>query len=93
MSEHPAATALDPEFETLLRQCLDGLVTPQTQLREDTDLTAFGVDSLIVVRLLVTIEETFQVTLPDEAISFEIFSSPGALWDVVAGLLEPRDDR
>ena len=92
MSEQPVATALDPEFEALLRQCLDGLVSPSAPLREDTDLTEFGVDSLIVVRLLVAVEERFEVMIPDEVITFEIFSSPGSLWTVVSGLLEASDE-
>ncbi|MCP3012427.1 phosphopantetheine-binding protein [Nocardiopsis dassonvillei] len=88
MSEQPAATALNSEFETVLRRCLDDRIAPETPLREDSDLTAFGMDSLTVVRLLVTIEDVFGVTIPDEELAFEIFASPGALWTVVSGLLE-----
>ncbi len=88
MSEHPAATALDPEFEAVLRQCLDGQLPPDVTLREDSDLAAFGIDSLTVVRLLVTIEDVFGVMIPDEILSFEIFASPGSLWTVVSGLME-----
>ena len=86
--EQSAATALNPEFEAVLRQCLDGVISQETPLREDSDLTVFGIDSLTVVRLLVTIEEAFGVMIPDEVITFEIFSSPGALWSVISGLGE-----
>ncbi|MFJ8752645.1 phosphopantetheine-binding protein [Streptomyces sp. NPDC102441] len=84
---------LNPEFEAVLRECLDGLIGPEEPLQEDSDLAVFGIDSLTVVRLLVTIEEAFGVTIPDEIITFEIFSSPGALWNVVSGLLEVPDER
>lgn len=84
--ERSAATALDPGFEAVLRQCLDGVISPETPLSEDSDLAVFGIDSLAVVRLLVTIEETYGVMIPDEVITFEIFSSPGALWNVISGL-------
>ncbi|WLW54334.1 acyl carrier protein [Streptomyces sp. YU58] len=88
MPEHPTATTLNPEFEAVLRECLDGLIGPDAQLQESTDLTALGIDSLTVVRMLVTLEETFGVTIPDEIITFEIFSSPGVLWNVLSGLME-----
>uniref|UniRef100_A0AAU3GR29 Phosphopantetheine-binding protein n=1 Tax=Streptomyces sp. NBC_01401 TaxID=2903854 RepID=A0AAU3GR29_9ACTN len=91
MSEQPAATALDPAFETVLRECLDGLIGPEAPLQEDSDLAVLGIDSLTVVRLLVTIEDAFGVTIPDEVITFEIFSTPGTLWNVVAGLMEEPD--
>jgi len=86
------ATALDPEFEAVLRECLDGLVPPGVTLQEDSDLAAFGIDSLTIVRLLVAIEDVFLVRIPDEAMAFEIFTSPGALWNVISGLMEePRE--
>ncbi|MCC2321242.1 phosphopantetheine-binding protein [Cellulomonas xiejunii] len=91
MPEQPFATALDPRFEGALRECLIGLVGPDGVLQHDTDLAALGIDSLTVVRLMVTIEDTFEVTIPDDLIGFEIFSSPGVLWDVVSGLLEESD--
>lgn len=93
MSEHTAVTALNPEFEAMLRECLDGLIGPDTPLREDTDLAEAGIDSLTVVRLLVTLEDSFGVTIPDETVAFEIFSSPGALWNVVSGLMEAPGER
>jgi acyl carrier protein len=91
--ERPAAIALNREFEAVLRECLDGLVGPDAPLQEDSDLALLGIDSLTVVRLLVTLEEAFGVTIPDEVISFEIFSSPGALWNVISGLLEESRER
>jgi acyl carrier protein len=86
--EQPAATALVPEFEAVLRTCLDGLVSPDAPLQEDSDLAMVGIDSLTIVRLLVMIEDTFAVAIPDEVIVFDIFSSPGALWAVISGLME-----
>jgi acyl carrier protein len=93
VSEQSSATALNPDFEAMLRAGLDGLIGPETPLREDSDLTVYGIDSLAVVRLLVTIEDTFGVMIPDELISFEIFASPGALWHVISGFREVPDER
>ena len=88
MSERTAGTALDPAFEEVLRSCLDGQLPADVAIDETSDLTVLRLDSLSVVRLLVTIEDVFGVMIPDEMITFEIFSSPGALWDVVRGLKE-----
>ena len=85
------AAVLNPEFEAVLRECLDGRIHPDTPLREDTDLMALGIDSLAVVRIMVTIEDVFGVMIPDEAISFEIFASPGVLWQVVSRLMEDSE--
>lgn len=93
MPEQPASAALDPEFEAVLRECLDGLIGADVQLRADSDLAMYSIDSLTVVRLMVAVEEAFGVSIPDEAITFEIFSSPGALWNVVYGLREESRGR
>ncbi|MER5266918.1 phosphopantetheine-binding protein [Actinosynnema sp. NPDC002837] len=89
MSEGSEITALNPDFEAVLRECMAGQLPPGTTLHEDSDLTAFGMDSLTVVRLLVTIEDTFGVVIPDEMIAFEIFSSPGSLWNLIS---DSRED-
>ncbi|WP_028049616.1 phosphopantetheine-binding protein [Cellulomonas sp. URHD0024] len=90
MPEPTTSAALEPEFEAVLRTCLYGLLEPQDALHEDTDLAALGIDSLVVVALLVAVEDTFGVSIPDEVIGFEIFASPGVLWGIVSGLLEEQ---
>lgn len=85
---HGGATALNPRFEEVLRECLDGLLPAGMDLHADSDLTELGIDSLTIVRLLVVIEDVFLVRVPDEAMAFEIFASPGALWKVISGLEE-----
>ena len=92
MPHNFAGTTLDPTFETVLRECLDGLIPPGTNLQCDSDLAAFGIDSLVIVRLLVAIEDVFLVRIPDDALTFEIFASPGALWEMISELREgPRE--
>ena len=93
MPEQPASAALDPEFEAVLRKNLDGLTGSDVPLRADSDLAAYGLDSLTVVRLMVAVEETFGVLIPDEALTFEVFSSPAALWNLVSGLREEAGER
>lgn len=80
----------EPRFEDALRPCLaveasDGVLEPSTSLRE------LGLDSLKTVELVVRIEDEFDVIFPDEALTFETFATPRALWAVVEGLLEPTE--
>ena len=84
---------LDPRFEAVLRECLDGLIGSDAPLTGTTDLAAIGIDSLTVVRLLVALEDTFGANIPEELISFEIFSSPGVLWGIVSAPLEDSGER
>jgi acyl carrier protein len=51
------------------------------------DLSALGLDSMGVVRLLVDLEERYGLDLPDELLTEETFATPGSLWETVAGLV------
>jgi acyl carrier protein len=51
------------------------------------DLAALGLDSMGVVRLLVDLEENYELDLPDELLTEETFSTVGSLWTTVAGLV------
>jgi len=58
----------EQEYQKLLAKILD-IVKPLNktgiELKEDTDLTAdLGLDSLKVVELLVTVEDTFDISIP-----------------------------
>jgi acyl carrier protein len=58
----------EQEYQKLLAKILD-IVRPLNktgiELKEDTDLTAdLGLDSLKVVELLVTVEDTFDISIP-----------------------------
>jgi acyl carrier protein len=49
------------------------------------DLAALGLDSMGVVRLLVDLEENYELDLPDELLTEETFATVGSLWATVAG--------
>jgi acyl carrier protein len=93
MTLSAGSSSLNREFEAVLRECLAGLIAPDAPLHEDTDLTVLGIDSLIVVRLLVMLEDSLGVTVPEEILTFEIFSSPGVLWNLISDIREEQGDR
>ncbi|MBF9132822.1 SDR family NAD(P)-dependent oxidoreductase [Plantactinospora sp. S1510] len=59
-----------------------------TPLQLSDDLAELGLDSLNTVALLVEIEDALGVTIPDEALTVETFSTVGSLWSTVSALAE-----
>lgn len=55
------------------------LSTPPDAIRDDTDLYALGLDSVAVVNVMLAIEETFDVEIPDRLLTRRSFSSIAAL--------------
>lgn len=82
-------TEWDPQFEKVLREHLP-LLGADHALRPDASLSGLGLDSLASVQLLVTLEETFEVAIPDDMLTPENFSTPGSLWTAVQSLREPQ---
>ncbi|QDY75208.1 acyl carrier protein [Streptomyces qinzhouensis] len=78
----------DEPFEQLLRKHLslleDGdVITAETSLRD------FGLDSLGVVELLSSLEQTYGVRFVDDALHLDNFATPGVLWDTLAAMRSP----
>jgi acyl carrier protein len=75
----------DGQFEQCVRSFLPALSADDV-LRSDADLQSLGLDSLAVVSLLLEIESLYDVTFPDELLTFETFATPTALWGTVQTL-------
>ncbi|KMS66247.1 hypothetical protein ACM01_46155 [Streptomyces viridochromogenes] len=75
----------DEAFETILRSLLRAL-PDDAPLRPDQDLAAAGLDSMASVELLLKLEETYAVEIPDELLQPTTFATAGALWEAVSGL-------
>jgi len=64
------------------------LAVPVESLEDEADLFASGLDSLAIVNVLMSIEERFDIELPDELLSRRSFSSISTLKRVVSDLTE-----
>lgn len=73
------------EFEKLLRNYLP-LLGDDIPLAPTAVLPDLGLDSLSTIGLLVDVEESFEVQLPDDALTPSTFATPAALWSVVVRL-------
>jgi acyl carrier protein len=62
------------------------LAVPVDTLDDDADLFAAGLDSLAIVNVLMSIEETFDVEFPEHLLSRKSFSSIAHLSRAVAEL-------
>lgn len=69
-------------FEELLRTQLPE-VSADAPLAPDTDLRAAGLDSLGTMELVVALEQAFGIEVPDEALTYETFTTTSSLWKTV----------
>lgn len=59
-------------------------------LSPDVDLVELGMDSLQIISTMLQLEEAFEVTLPEEHMTLETFTTPGHLWAFVELALGDR---
>ena len=78
---------MDADFPSVLRPFLkyagDAPITAGSSLRD------LGLDSMRAIELLFVVEDTYQVSLPDEVLDDATFATAGSLWTVVEAL-SPR---
>lgn len=62
------------------------LAVPVDSLDDNSDLFAAGLDSLAIVNVLMSLEESFDIELPDDKLSRKSFASIGTIRSVVEEL-------
>ncbi|MDN0197618.1 phosphopantetheine-binding protein [Streptomyces sp. S.PNR 29] len=75
----------DARFEALVRAALR-LLEPDDPLPPDLRTADYGLDSLAMVELMLGIEETYEISIPDDVVKPQIFATPENLWNVVSEL-------
>jgi acyl carrier protein len=75
----------DDQFETLLREHLPFL-SADSDLLPDLGMREFGLDSLGVVDLLVSLEYAYGIRMTDDILSMDTFATPAVLWDALSGI-------
>jgi len=82
-----AVGKMQSEIRAILAQS-GRLAVPVESLSDEADLFAAGLDSLAIVNVLMSIEDRFDIELPDELLSRRSFSSIATLTRVVSDLTE-----
>lgn len=80
-------------MKDLLRLILSESVhlnVPPDTLSDDADLYAAGLESIATVHLMLAIEENFDVEIPDELLTRQLFSSIDSMAEAIAGLQEQK---
>lgn len=79
------STSWDDRYEDLLRGALR-LLPAADPLRPDLDMAGAGLDSLATVELLVSLEDAYDLVIPDTLLVPETFATPNSLWKAVSSL-------
>ncbi|MET7479231.1 phosphopantetheine-binding protein [Streptomyces sp. NPDC005648] len=77
MSEH-----WDESYEELLKDALPRLAE-QGEVRADVRLKPVGLDSLATVEVLIRLENSYGIKIPDEELTPGVFDTPATLWALV----------
>ncbi|HEY0532724.1 MAG TPA: phosphopantetheine-binding protein [Actinoplanes sp.] len=75
-----------PAFEDLLRRHCR-FVAADEPIEAEEVWPALGVDSFATLILILELEETFGVSIPDSLLTGTEFSTPGLMWSTLNGLL------
>jgi acyl carrier protein len=73
----------DEQFERLLRSQLPFLEADEA-LAGDLNLREFGLDSLGVVDLLVSLEQAYGIRLLADDLTMDTFAEPSVLWAILS---------
>lgn len=73
-------------FEKVLRANLP--VVPARELEPGDRLADFGLDSLLLLQLVVQLEDAFTVDLPDEVLTATTFETVDSLWRGLSSAVE-----
>ncbi|MCG5214632.1 phosphopantetheine-binding protein [Streptosporangium soli] len=78
-------TIFPEQFIATIRAHLK-LLSADVTITPDLDLVAAGLDSLAMVSLLMDLEESLEITIPDSKLNWETFRTPQSLWATVTEL-------
>lgn len=81
---------MNAEMETKMKRVFEnvGIRFPEdTQL----DLEEWGMDSVILLNLIVNIEEEYEIKVPDEKLLYENFSTLSTIYESVNKILQKEE--
>jgi len=77
-------------FTQLVRRRLKYAPT-NGELETDSALKDYGLDSAATIDLLLDLEDTYGITMPDEYLSEETFATLSSLWQAVSQLRQASE--
>ena len=80
---------MDVSTEKVLRIINIILDSPLIQEHIDSDLSTLGIDSITFIRLIVALEEAFEVEIPDEYLLMTQLNTVRKIQQVLSDLINP----
>ncbi len=80
-------------MEVKVIACLEELLPSNVAVRRDTDLLKAGINSMTFIRLVVSLEEAFEIEIEDSAVYLEHFSNVHRICDLLEQCQETTKDR
>jgi acyl carrier protein len=77
--DHQTMRCWPPEFEEILRRHCR-LADPAQPISPDVSLMLLGMSSFGVLGMIVDLEDTFAVTVPDDMLTGDQFATAGSVW-------------
>ncbi|MGM1049383.1 MAG: phosphopantetheine-binding protein [Bacillota bacterium] len=75
-------------IEVTIEECLREVLRPGVTFSQDIDLVPLGLDSINFIRLVILLEEKFEIELPDELIVLDQFSTVSKIATILNQILE-----
>lgn len=80
------------KIRNILSECLQGGITPE-KINPDMDLNLdLNIDSIIFIEWLITIEEKFDIIIPDEQLDYAQYTLYGDLEKMVLQLVDEKKE-
>jgi acyl carrier protein len=86
MKTEPAAVVPDDLEERIAALIKDKFLEVPGELQPAADLFALGIDSMGIMQLLILIEQSFGVRIPDRAVTQDNFRSPVRIAELIRGI-------
>lgn len=86
MKPEPAAVVPDDLEERISALIREKFLEVPGELEPGADLFALGLDSMGIMQLLMTIEQSFGVRVPDRAVTQDNFRSPCRIAHLIRGI-------
>lgn len=78
--------------EEVVIACLEPLFNGMSEISLDSDLLELGMDSMNFIRLVVNLEEQFDIEIKDEDITLANFSSVNSILNIVENYLHEEGE-
>ncbi|WP_128895451.1 acyl carrier protein [Longirhabdus pacifica] len=75
------------QLESKVIQCIEDIIPSNVQIDHNTDLLKVGINSMTFIRLVVSLEDAFDIEIEDQSIYLDHFSKVTSICDLLEALI------